>query len=242
MAIKYYPEVAQGSDEWFAVRCGILTASEMKNVINSSLDPVKPTKKDIEKGKDITHLYELLGQRLNNFVEPSYIGFDMLRGHEDEVFAKIEYAKAYEPLTECGFITNDKFGFVIGYSPDALVGENGQLECKSRAQKYQVETILSGDMPNDFLIQVQTGLLVSEREWCDFISYPARGGMEMVTMRIFADKAVQEAIINAACDFEGRLQQKLKQYKEVVASGRAKLIKTERRKPEGEMMVTGETE
>lgn len=237
MAIKYYPEIVQGSEEWFAVRCGILTASEMKNVINNSLEPVKPTKKDLERGKDITHLYELLSQRLNNYVEPSYVGDAMLRGHEDEVYARADYDKHFAPVKECGFITNDKWGFTIGYSPDGLVGEDGQIECKSRIQKYQVETILSGEMPVDYLIQVQTGLLVSERKYCDFISYPAMGGMESITIRIEADKAIQDAIIAAACDFEGRLQKKMQQYKEIVASGKARLIKTERRKSEVEMVV-----
>ena len=238
MAIKYYEEITQGSEEWFAVRCGILTASEMNKVINSSLEPVKPTKKDAEKGKDITHLYELLAQRLNNYVEPSYVGDAMLRGHEDEVYAREDYRQNNHPdVKECGFITNDKWGFTIGYSPDGLVGEYGQIECKSRIQKYQVETILTGEMPLDYLIQVQTGLLVSERKYCDFISYPALGGMESITIRIEADKTVHDAILTAAADFEGRLQKKLKEYRDIVASGKARLIKTERRKPEVEMVV-----
>lgn len=237
MAIKYYPEMVQGSEEWFAVRCGILTASEMKNVINASLEPVKPTKKDLERGKDITHLYELLAQRLNNYVEPSYVGDAMLRGHEDEVYARDDYDKKFAPVKECGFITNDKWGFTIGYSPDGLIGENGQIEGKSRIQKYQVETILSGMMPDDFKIQVQTGLLVSERAYCDFISYPAMGGMEAIAIRVEADKAAQDAIVAAACDFETRLQKKMDQYKEIVASGKALIWKTERRKSEVEMVV-----
>lgn len=237
MTIKYYEEMLQGSEAWFQVRCGILTASEMKNVINGSLEPVKPTKKDQEKGKDITHLYELLAQRMNNYVEPSYVGEAMLRGHEDEIYAREDYNNKFSLVKECGFITNDKWGFTIGYSPDGLVADDGQIEAKSRIQKYQVETILSGEMPNEYLIQVQTGLLVSERKWCDFISYPALGGMQSVTIRVHADKAVQDAIVSAACDFEGRLQKKIKQYQNIVASGSALLIKTERRKPEVEMVV-----
>lgn len=239
MTIKYHPEILQGSEEWFAIRCGILTASEMKNVINHNLDPVKPTKKDIEKGKDITHLYELLAQRITKYTEPSYVSDDMLRGHEDEIHAKIEYAKTYSPIQDMGFITNDKWGFTIGFSPDGLVGDDGLVESKSRKYKYQIETILDNEMPSDFLIQVQTGLLVSERKWCDFISYPAHGGADMITIRIEEDKKAQDAIIAAACDFEGRLQQKFKKYNEIVASGNVRLIKTERRI---ETLMVGETE
>lgn len=237
MTITYHEDVVQGSDPWLSLRCGRLCASEMKNIINAELEPVKPTKKDAERGKDITHLYELLGQRLNNFVEPSYIGDAMLRGHEDEIYSMIEYEKAYAPVKKCGFITNDKWGFTIGFSPDGLVGEKGIVESKSRIQKYQVETILSGEIPKEYLVQVQTGLLVSERDWCDFISFPALGGMEMFTLRVDADKQVQDKIIAAACDFEGRLQQKMKQFKDIVASGKARLIKTERRIQETEILI-----
>jgi hypothetical protein len=37
-------------------------------------------------------------------------------------------------------------------------------------------------MPDDFKLQVQGELLVTERKWCDFISYC--GGLPMVTMRV----------------------------------------------------------
>mgnify|MGYP002129560140 CR=1 FL=1 len=46
----------------------------------------------------------------------------MLRGQEDEIYARQAYADHYAPVTETGFVTNDKWGFTIGYSPDGLVG------------------------------------------------------------------------------------------------------------------------
>ena len=237
--IKYYPDVLQGSELWFQLRTGILTASEMKNVINHNLEPVKPTKKDAERGKDIRHLYDMLAQRITNYTEPSYISDDMLRGKEDEIHAKIAYSANYAPIQDMGFITNDKWGFTIGFSPDGLVGDDGLVEGKSRKYKYQIETILDNSMPSDFLVQVQTGLMVSERKWCDFISYPAYGGTEMLTVRVEADKNAQDAIIAAAFDFERRLAEKLKQYNDIVASGKARLIKTERRV--AETLMEGET-
>ena len=33
MTITYHPELIQGSDEWHAARCGLLTASEMKLIV-----------------------------------------------------------------------------------------------------------------------------------------------------------------------------------------------------------------
>src|SRR3546814_1507000 len=61
---------------------------------------------------------------------------------DDEIIARDEYTKHHAPVEQTGFITNDKWGFTIGYSPDGLVGDDGLIECKSRRQKYQVQTII----------------------------------------------------------------------------------------------------
>lgn len=220
MTIKYYPELVQSTDEWRAARCGILTASEMSRIIT----PAKLQYAQNEKEK--THLLELAAQRINNYVEPTFLGFDMERGKMDELDAKLIYNKEYALLTDVGFITNDKWGFTLGYSPDALVGEEGAIEVKSRVQKYQLETILADEMPDEFKIQVQTGLLVSERAWCDFITYC--GGMKMFTKRVFADQKIQDAIVAAAKTFHERLDAVLKLYQERISASGARFMPTER--------------
>ena len=220
MSITYHPQVTQGTDEWLAMRCGLLTASEMKLIVT-------PTLKVASNEKERAHLYELLAQRVTRYVEPMYVSEDMLRGQEDEFYARQAYADKHAPVEECGFITNDRWGFTIGYSPDGLVGPDGLIECKSRRQKYQVQTIIEnvtgGTIPADYLIQCQTGLLVSEREWLDFISYS--GGLPMAVVRVWPDDAVQGAIIEAAAAFEARLAEKLEIYHEAAVD----LIPTERR-------------
>jgi hypothetical protein len=119
---------------------------------------------------------------------------------------------------------------VIGYSPDGLVGDDGQIECKSRNQKYQVQTIVNhvpaNEIDPDYVIQAQTGLLVSERKWCDLISYC--GGLPMATVRVYPDQKIQDAIVEAAMQFETRLAVARKEFNAVLAS-KARLIPTERR-------------
>ena len=217
--ITYHDDLIQGSDEWLAARCGLLTASEMKLILT-------PTLKVASNDKERAHLYELLAQRITGHVEPHYVSDDMLRGREDEVEARILYAERYAPVVECGFITSNRWGFTLGYSPDGLVGDDGLIECKSRRQKYQVETIISGEMPAEYALQAQTGLLVSGRKWLDFVSYS--GGLPMVTVRVYPDPAIQDAIIAAATGFEDRLVAKAAAYIERLASS-ARLIRTERR-------------
>ena len=97
-------------------------------------------------------------------------------------------------------------------------------------QKYQaqsiIENIATDTIPEEFRLQCQTGLLVSEREWLDFITYS--GGMPMATVRVYPDEKYQTAIVEAATAFEERLTQKMAIYEEVMAS-KARLIPTERR-------------
>lgn len=223
MTVRYHPDVVQGSTEWAQMRCGLLTASEMKLIIT-------PTLKIASNDKERAHLFELLAQRITGYVEPSYISDDMLRGHEDEIDAKMAYAANYAEVEDCGFITNNKWGFTLGYSPDGLVGADGLIEIKSRRHKFQVETILQNvresTTPADFLLQVQTGLAVSERTWLDFISYSA--GLPMCTIRVYPDPAIEDAILGAAAAFEERMAAKIIQFAEITAS-KARLIPTERR-------------
>ena len=215
----YFPDLIQGSDEWLQARCGVLTASEMKLILTPTL---KPASND----KERAHLYELLAQRITGYVEPHYVGDDMLRGQSDEMDACIAYAKHYAGLQNVGFITNSKWGFTLGYSPDGLVGKDGLVECKSRRQKFQIETIISGEVPAEYMLQLQTGLLVSERSWIDFISYS--GGLPMVVTRVYPDDAMQAAIIDAATAFEDRLQDKRGSFLRAV-SAMDPLINTERK-------------
>lgn len=230
MTITFHPEVVQGSDEWHQMRCGLLTASEIKLILT-------PTLKVASNAKERAHLWELAAQRISKYVEPSYIGDDMLRGWEDELTARALYSERFAPVTECGFVTNDKWGFTLGYSPDGLVGDDGLIECKSRRQKFQIQTIVEhfvdGVVPDDFILQVQTGLLVTGREWCDLVSYS--GGLPMVTMRVEPNPEIQDAIVNAAAKFEARICEVVADYHEALAT-EPRLIPTER-KVEQEMFV-----
>lgn len=203
--ITYHEDLIQGSDAWLQARCGLLTASEMHLIIT-------PTLKVADNDKSRSHMNELLAQRISGYVEPHYISDDMLRGQEDEIEAMMLYAEKYAAWDAMGFITNDKWGFKIGFSPDGLVGARKIVEVKGRRQKFQVGTIIDGAMPPEYLIQVQTGLLVSERDECDFISYS--GGWPMAVISVAADPLIQEAIVKAASAFEAKLAERHAQYAE----------------------------
>ena len=205
--ITHHTDLIQGSDEWLAARCGLLTASEMKLILT-------PTLKIANNDKTRQHVWELAAQRITRYVEPHYISDDMMRGFEDEVRARDLYSDRYAPAVEAGFYTNDEWGFTIGYSPDGVVGADGLIECKSRRQKYQVQTICEGEVPAEYMLQIQTGLMVTGRKWLDFISYS--GGLPMFVHRVFPDPEMQAAIIDAATDFEARVSQAVQSFTDSV--------------------------
>lgn len=219
MGITYHNNLIQGTDEWLQARCGLLTASEMHKIVT-------PTLKVADNDRTRAHLWELLAQRITGYVEPQYVSDDMLRGQEDEVRARDHYREHYGDTQTSGFVTNDEWGFTIGYSPDDLVGDDGLIECKSRRQRFQVQTIVE-NVPDqiavaDYHLQCQTGMLVTKRKWCDLVSYS--GGLPLAVIRIHADPAIQEAIVAAATAFETKLADKLAIYKTASAG----LVPTER--------------
>lgn len=219
MTITYHPDLIQGSEEWLEARRGVLTASEMKLVLT-------PTLKIANNDKTRAHAYELAFQRITGFVEPQYVSDAMLRGKEDEIYAREAYREHFAEVTETGFVTNDGFGFTIGYSPDGIVGDDGLIECKSRCGKYQVQTIAENAVPEEYVLQLQTGLLVTGRKWIDFISYC--GGLPMFVKRVEPDPEMQEAIIAAATAFEARVAEVEQAYRSTLTN-MPKVIATERR-------------
>lgn len=193
MTLVIHDAMEQGSDEWLAARCGLITASTVRHLLTPTL---KPANND----KSRAFLWDLLGQRLTGHVEPAYVSSDMLRGQVDEIEARDLYAEKVAPVAEVGLMVRDYGGFRLGYSPDGLVGDDGLIEIKSRAQKYQAQTIVKGTPPVEYVPQLQAGLMVSGRAWLDFISYC--GGMPMCVWRVEPNPDVQDAIMEAVTDAE----------------------------------------
>jgi hypothetical protein len=199
----YHHNIEQGSPEWHDIRRGVLTSTAIKTLITT-------TGKLADNDKTRAHVYEVAAQRITGRTEEGFSSFDMMRGHVEEILARDLYSQHYAPVTECGFVTNDKLGFVVGYSPDGLVGEDGVIEIKSAKAKIQVQRIVDGVIPTEHYAQVQTGLWVTGRQWCDFISYS--NGMKMMVVRVNADPAYHELIEAAAQAFEAKVSEVIDAY------------------------------
>lgn len=220
--VQIHCDFDQGSGAWYKARCGRLTASEFDRIVT-------PTLKVADNPKTRAHLWELAAQRITGYVEPPYISDAMLRGQGDEILARDLYSAKVAPVKTCGLVTNDTWGFTLGCSPDGLVGDEGLLECKSRGQRFQIQTIVDyfsdRSTPDDFTIQTQGELLVTKRKWVDLVSYC--GGLPMIPMRIEVIQNVHDAIIEAAAKFEARINEVIATYGNALASD-LRLFPTER--------------
>lgn len=201
MSLHIYENLEQGSDEWLEARRGLLTASVIGSLITAKTLKVA----DNEASRRLTA--QLVAERILGWSEPAYFNDDMQRGHDVEPIARDLYSETRAPVTEVGFMvgtygprTPDDPEYRIGYSPDGLVDDDGLIEVKAPRAKTHMLTHLSGEVPIGHMAQIQTGLLVSGRQWCDFISYC--GGMPPFIKRVEADEKWFNAINDAAEKFE----------------------------------------
>lgn len=152
-------DCVQGSDEWFAARIGIPTASNFDKIITTKGEPSKQALK---------YMYKLAAEKASGQKEDGYQSDDMARGVELENYARSAYEFAMDVnVVQVGFCLADGYGA----SPDGMIGDEGLVEIKCPKPSTHVEYLESGKLPTTYFQQVQGQLLVTERKWCDFVSY-----------------------------------------------------------------------
>lgn len=209
MTLHTYPDVVQGTPQWDDLRRGMVTASVVGQLVTAKTLKVAAN----PESRNLASL--LVAERVTGFTDPTYVSDDMERGWEDEPRAIEAYSEWRETeVTEMGFMVRDEEWGRLGFSPDGLVGELGFVEIKSRRPKKQLTTVLAGEVPVENIAQIQAGLLVSGRDWCDFISYC--GGMPLYTKRVYADARWHTAITEAVRTFEAAATEMTSKYLDAV--------------------------
>lgn len=177
-----YITCEQGSEEWFRARMGIPTASEFETVLSKGKGnaPSKVRR---------TYMLRMIGERMTGEPIESFSNGHMERGRVMEAEARQQYAfvSDVDPVL-VGFARNDTVcNGPIGASPDSLIGDTGTLEVKTKLQHLHLEVLLADAVPEDHIPQIQGQLLVTEREWCDFVSYwPS---LPLFVKRVYRDEA-----------------------------------------------------
>lgn len=195
----------QRSAEWFSARVGCLTASAVADILPSvkalKSGEVKKTYRDSrETLKDVIIAERLSGEPRNTFTTAAMQwGID----HEDEArdWYQVETGELVD-LT--GFINHPSVQW-LGASPDGLVGDDGLIEIKCPAShthiKY-VKSIRRGEVPDDYKPQMLLQLIVTGRQWCDFITYDPRvRGVEFASIRYAPTSEERDAVLEECVKF-----------------------------------------
>ena len=138
-----------------------------------------------------------------------------------------------------GVAQRRQHGLLIGQRSLLLAAASGETRAaaatrtgtSAEAMKKHLATIVSGTVPAENMAQLQTGLLVSGREWIDYVSWC--GGMPMYPIRVYPDEAWFAAIVAAAEAVEVAIRDLSSTYNDRVAG----LPMTERIDYEMEMVI-----
>jgi predicted phage-related endonuclease len=147
-----------------------------------------------------TYMLKLAGEILTGEPQEQFTNVHTERGNELEPeVLELYQIQTGNDVKECGFIKTTS----AGYSPDGLIDDNGLIEIKTRLPHLQIELLLADKVPSEHIAQIQGGLWVSGRDWCDFVSYCP--GLPMFIKRVYRDEDKISDISTAIDKFNAEL-------------------------------------
>ena len=174
----------QRSDEWFAARCGKVTASRIADLVARTKTGWGASRANYKA--------QLVCERLTGCVEPGYTNAAMSWGTEKEPDARAAYCFRQDvDVLEVGFVDHPTIG-MTGASPDGLIEGDGLLEVKCPISATHIETLLGQSVPAKYIHQIQWQLACTDRAWCDFVSFDPRlpAAMQLFVQRVHRDDSL----------------------------------------------------
>lgn len=157
----------QRTDEWFAARCGCVTASRLSDVMAKTKSGYSASRKN--------YMMDLICQRLTGKSEQGFTTAAMQRGTELEPVARERYIlnQFDADVIEVGFIPHPTIEW-FGASPDGMVNDDGLLEIKCPNTATHVDTLRTGKPKREYILQMHAQMMCTGRNWCDFVSFDDR--------------------------------------------------------------------
>lgn len=205
------PDMTQRSSEWFATRCGKVTASRIADVMAK-------TKTGWGAGR-ANYMAQLVAERLTGTTEPGLTNAAMQWGTDKEPEARDCYAfDRGVSVVEVAFVGHPSIA-MAGASPDGLVDEGGMVEIKCPNTATHIDTLLGAAIDDKYMKQMQFQMACAGRQWCDFVSYDPRLGVEMQlhVRRVPRDDAmiadIEEAVSAFLADLDDRVARLTAEYR-----------------------------
>jgi putative phage-type endonuclease len=158
--------IEQGSESWFAQRCGKVTASRIADVMAKTKTGYGASRAN--------YLAQLVAERLTGRVEQSYTNAAMQHGTETEPLARAAYSASRGVLVDLAEFCPHPAIEAAGASPDGYVDDDGLVEIKCPNTATHIETLLGCDVDRKYVLQMQFQMACTGRKWCDFVSFDPR--------------------------------------------------------------------
>ncbi|EAR2619675.1 YqaJ viral recombinase family protein, partial [Salmonella enterica subsp. enterica serovar Sandiego] len=189
------------SPEWFAARCGKVTASRLYDVMARTKSGYAASRQN--------YMAELICQRLTGKPEEGFTNAAMMRGTELEPVAREVYAlnEFDAVISEVGLIDHPTIaGFAA--SPDGIVNDDGLIEIKCPNTWTHLQTLKTGVPKYQYLLQMHAQMMCTGRKWCDFVSFDDRLPPELAYFktRINFDEVLAEEIEQEVVKFLTELE------------------------------------
>jgi len=198
----------QGTEAWFNIRIGKVTASRVADVLAKTKTGYSTTRDN--------YMAQLVCERLTGQKGESFTNAAMQHGTETEPLARAAYEARYDVLVdEVGFVPHPSI-IMAGASPDGLVGDEGLLEIKAPNTATHIETLLSESVPNKYYTQMQFQIACTGRKWCDFVSFDNRlpTKLQMFVKRVPRDdmyiKLIEDEIVKFLNELDIKIAQLMK--------------------------------
>lgn len=176
-------ELDQQTPEWYAARCGVPSASNFDKIVTTKGEPSKQAQK---------YLYQLAGERVIGKQEETYQNGFMQRGVELEAEARQFYELVTDSIVQKVGLCFPDESRQYACSPDGFVGIDGGLEIKCPSMAVHIGYVIDNVLPTEYLQQVQGNLLVTGRQWWDFVSYYP--GLKPLIVRVERDEKFLAAL------------------------------------------------
>ena len=187
--------IEQRTTEWFAQRCGHLTASRIS-------DMMARTQKGWGASR-ANYAAQLIAERLTGVAESGFTSAAMQHGIDTEAAARAAYGFMQDvEVIEAPFVLHPRLAW-SGASPDGFVGDDGLVEIKCPNTATHITTLRGGEIPDKYIKQMQWQMACAERDWCDFVSFDPRMPVEMQLhiQRVDRDNDLIAEIESAAIGF-----------------------------------------
>ena len=199
----------QGTEEWFTIRIGKVTASRVADVIAKTKTGYSATRDN--------YMAQLICERLTGLKGESFTNAAMQHGTDTEPLARAAYEALQDVLVdEVGFVPHPSIE-MAGASPDGLVGDDGLLEIKCPNTATHIETLLSQGVPGKYNTQMQFQRACTGRQWCDFASFDNRlpAELQLFVTRVPRDEVFIRLIESEIVQFLAELDDKINKLMKV---------------------------